>query len=180
MLECMKGLLFSCCSKKCIYTVHDTQYIPWMWECLCSPRHIHCSCSMVIAQVHSIMLISIPTCFLCFFYNIFNSINLSPFYLFSTNWFTQPLPPNLKLKIWTEFPNIWENTICSPTYSTYIATVFPFLPQSKCDTWLLSFRVPRVYPSEYSHVILPSTVSRSYETCEIIYNVASSAKLHVT
>ena len=31
-----------------------------MWECLGIPRHIHCSCSMVMAQVHNVM--HIQTC----------------------------------------------------------------------------------------------------------------------
>ena len=50
--------------------------LPVMWECLCIPRHIHCSCSMVMAQVHSVMHISIPTCLL-FLQSLYVPFNFS-------------------------------------------------------------------------------------------------------
>ena len=39
------------------------------------PRHIYCLRSMVMAQVRSVMHISIQTCFLFIFYNPYNNVN---------------------------------------------------------------------------------------------------------
>ena len=45
----------------------------------CITKHIHCSCSIVTAQVHSAMHISIPTCLLCFLYNPYNYVPFNSF-----------------------------------------------------------------------------------------------------
>ena len=29
--------------------------LPVMWLCLCIPQHIHCSCTVVMVQVHCVM-----------------------------------------------------------------------------------------------------------------------------
>ena len=64
----------------------------------------------------------------------------------------------------------------------YIATVLPFSCHSpKSNTWLLSFRVPRLESLSlriHSHVILPWVrklyihTARSYATCEMAISIA--------
>ena len=53
--------------------------LPVMWVCLSVPRHIHCSCSMVMAQAHSAML-QVNKLVSCAFSPI--PINMSPFRIF--------------------------------------------------------------------------------------------------